>query len=478
MNIIGRTEEQERIEECMRSDRAQLVVVYGRRRVGKTFLINEFFKNSFAFHLTGAYGQGKEVQLKNFASALRRKTRKKSDVPRDWSEAFDVLHDYLESLPKNKKQVVFFDEMPWLDNQKSDFLPAFEWFWNDWASTRNNLVFIVCGSATSWMDEKIAKNKGGLFNRQTCQLFLRPFKLYEVKAYLESRNIRWSSYDIVRCYMIMGGIPYYLSLLSVRYSLSQNIDRLFFAEGCELRDEFTHLYQTLFSNSDSYIKVVESLSTKKSGLTREEIIKKTGLKGNGDLTKVLNDLVLSGFVRVSGFYKKKKKESLYQLCDYYTVFYFRYIRDNHGRDTRYWTNATDNPARRAWEGLVFEQICKDHIEAIKQALGISGILTEEASWFVRADQMNGVSGAQIDLLISRRDRVISICEIKFSSGMYEITKDYDLKLRNKIETFKTVTKCKESIQTVMITTYGLKRNQYSSLIQNQIVMEDLFRKWI
>ncbi|MCR4713136.1 MAG: AAA family ATPase [Treponemataceae bacterium] len=472
--VIGRTEEYERLNECMNSNQAQLVIVYGRRRVGKTFLINEFFHNTFAFKLTGTYGKEKEVQLRNFASSLKRQTHKDPATPKDWLQAFELLRDYLEALPQNKKQVVFFDEMPWLDNHKSDFLSSFEWFWNDWASTQDNLVFIVCGSATSWMDEKIANNKGGLFNRQTCKLFLKPFKLAEVEEYLLSRQIKWSRYDIVRCYMIMGGIPYYLSLLSNKLSLSQNIDKLFFAEDCELWDEFEHLYNTLFTNSESYIKVVESLSSKRGGLTRAEIVEKTKLNGNGDLTAVLKNLELSGFIRVSNFYKKAKKDSLYQLRDYFTAFYFQFIKNNYGKDEHFWSNSTDNPTRRTWEGLVFEQICKDHIFAIKQKLGISGILSEESAWFVRADKESGTGGAQIDLLIKRRDRVITICEIKFSNGEYLITKDYDLNLRNKVELFKSETNCKESIQLIMLTTYGVKQNEYSSVIQNQIVMDDLF----
>ena len=475
--IIGRIKECERLDECMNSDRAQLIIVYGRRRVGKTYLINEYFHKDFAFKITGIYGKGREVQLESFASELKRKTRKKQDALKNWRQAFEELRDYLETLPEDKKQVLFFDEMPWLDNQKGEFLSVFEWFWNDWASTRDNLVFVACGSATSWMDEKIANNKGGLFNRQTCKLFLKPFKLFETEAFLLNKGIRWSRYDIVRCYMIMGGIPYYLDLLSSKIPFSQNIDRLFFADDGELWDEFEHLYKTLFSNSDSYIKVVEALSTKTSGLTRGEIVAETGLKNNGDLSKILKDLVLSGFVRVSGFYKKKKKDTLYQLCDYYTAFYMHYLKDRHGKDEHYWTNSTGDRSRGTWEGLTFEQVCKDHIMAIKYKLGIPGILTEESSWFQRGDKKKGISGAQIDLLIERSDKVIDICEMKFSSAEYTIDKKTDMNLRNKAETFRTATGCRDTIQLIMITTNGVKENEYSGVIQNQVVMDDLFKEW-
>lgn len=470
--IIGRKKECDRLDECMNADQAQLVIVYGRRRVGKTYLINEYFENRFAFKITGAYGQPKEVQLKIFDTSLSRQKRNNKLNSKDWFDAFNNLRDYLESLDTTEKQVIFFDEMPWLDTQKSSFLAAFEWFWNDWASTRRNLVFIVCGSATSWMDEKIANNKGGLFNRQTCKLFLKPFSLNEVEEYLKYKNIEWSRYDIVQCYMIMGGIPYYLSLLNSKLSLSQNIDALFFTDRGELSDEFEHLYRTLFTNSASYIKVVEALSKKKGGLTREELLKATGRQTGGDLSVILKNLELSGFIRISNFFNKKKKNALYQLCDYYTSFYFKFIKENYGKDDHYWSNAVDNPAKRTWEGLVFEQICRDHVSSIKKRLGISGVLSEESSWYVKGDKE--IHGAQIDLLISRRDHVTNLCEIKFSTGEYAIDKDYDLKLRNKIEAFRRDTSYKGTIQLVMITTFGLKKNQYSSLIQNQIVLNDLF----
>lgn len=470
--IIGRKKECDRLDECMNADQAQLVIVYGRRRVGKTYLINEYFENRFAFKITGAYGQPKEVQLKIFDTSLSRQKRNNKLNSKDWFDAFNNLRDYLETLDTNEKQVIFFDEMPWLDTQKSSFLAAFEWFWNDWASTRRNLVFIVCGSATSWMDEKIANNKGGLFNRQTCKLFLKPFSLNEVEEYLKYKNIEWSRYDIVQCYMIMGGIPYYLSLLNSKLSLSQNIDALFFTDRGELSDEFEHLYRTLFTNSASYIKVVEALSKKKGGLTREELLKATGRQTGGDLSVILKNLELSGFIRISNFFNKKKKNALYQLCDYYTSFYFKFIKENYGKDDHYWSNAVDNPAKRTWEGLVFEQICRDHVSSIKKRLGISGVLSEESSWYVKGDKE--IHGAQIDLLISRRDHVTNLCEIKFSTGEYVIDKDYDLKLRNKIDAFRRDTSYKGTIQLVMITTFGLKKNQYSSLIQNQIVLNDLF----
>ncbi|MBQ9327646.1 MAG: ATP-binding protein [Solobacterium sp.] len=472
--IIGRVSEIERLDRCMDDSSAQLIIVYGRRRVGKTFLINEYFDNNFAFKITGAYQKSRRFQLEGFHEELMRKSGRDWDLPSDWRTAFRQLREYLESLPKDKKQVVFFDEMPWLDTAHSDFLAIFEWLWNDWASTQNNLVFIVCGSATAWMIDHISENKGGLFNRQSCRLYLEPFTLAETEMFLHSNDITWSRYEIAECYMIMGGIPYYLNLLDRTRSYTQNIDHLFFKTHGELWDEFNHLYRTLFTNSDSYIKVVEALSTKKSGLTRNELIKESGLPSNGTLTRILSNLVSSGFVRVSSFYGNRKKEARYQLSDYYTAFYFRFIKNNYGNDEHFWSNTIDNPARRAWAGLTFEQLCKDHIAQIKHKLGISGVLSQESVWYTSGDRDLGVSGAQIDLIIDRRDQVSNLCEMKYSINEYVIDKEYDQVLRNKLDSFRRMTGTKKTLQLTMITTYGVKQGKYSSLITNQVVLDDLF----
>ena len=472
--LIGRSAECTRLDDCMRADSAQLIIVYGRRRVGKTFLINEYFQNQFTFKLTGAYEQNRAAQLRNFTSELARRSGREIPAPKDWPQAFELLRDHLESRRGKGKLVVFFDEMPWLDTHKSGFLPAFEWFWNDWASSVDELVFIVCGSATSWMADKFSKSKGGLFNRQTCRLYLEPFHLCEVEQYLRSKNINWSRYDIAECYMIMGGIPYYLSLLNSHYSFRQNIDRLFFSQRGELWDEFEHLYKALFSGSESYIKIAEALSHSSGGLTRAEIARHTGLAPNGALTRILDTLTLSGFVRLSDFYGHKKKDALYQLCDYYSAFYFRYIRDNYGRDEHYWSNAIDNPARRAWAGLMFEQLCKDHAAQIKQKLGITGVLTDESVWYTRGDAALGIPGAQIDMLIARRDRVINLCEMKFSINEFTIDKAYDAALRNKLDAFRRLTGSRATLQLTLITTYGVRQNKYSGLVQSQVELDDLF----
>ena len=442
--------------------------------MGKKYLIEEFFDGEFAFRLTGEFDAPRAAQLRNFANELRCRTGEKTPLPGDWKEAFFALRQYLEKLPDNDKQVVFFDELPWMDTRNSHFLREFEYFWNSWGSRRHNLVFIICGSATSWLIDNIEHNKGGLFNRLTCRIFLKPFDLCQTEKYLEMKDIHWPHRDICECYMIMGGIPYYLSLLRPQLTYTENIDNIFFRKRAELWDEFSHLYHTLFLNSEAYIKLIETLSIKRMGLTRREINELSGLPENGTLTKMLENLENSGFIRINPFFGKKKKETLYQLADYYSLFYFRFLKDRDSKDERYWSNSINMPSHNAWAGLAFELLCLDHIRQIKKKLGIGGVISEESSWFTRGDEFE--QGAQIDLLIERKDRVINICEMKFSNDVFAIDKDYDAELRNKITVFRNATGTKSNLVLTMVTTYGVKRNMYSGTVQREVLMDDLFEE--
>lgn len=471
-HLIGRKNECDRLSQCMAEKNAQLVVIYGRRRVGKTYLIEEFFDGDFSFRMTGEKDSPRISQLRNFANSLSIQTGERVDTPKDWKDAFFMLEQHLSSLDSEKKQVVFFDELPWMDTPNSHFLAELEYFWNGFGSRRHNLVFIVCGSATSWLIENIDHNKGGLFNRLTCRIFLEPFDLRHTEEYLLSRNIQWPRHDICECYMIMGGIPYYLSMLRSDLTYTENIDNMFFRKRAELWDEFSNLYHTLFNNSVNYIKVVEALSKKRMGLTRHEISESTGLPQNGALTRILKSLEDSGFIRINKIYGNRKKNTLYQLSDYYTFFYFRFLKDKKNGDEKFWTNSINLPSHHTWAGFSFESLCMDHVKQIKKALEIGGVLSEQSTWFIQSSETN--DGAQIDLLIERKDHVINICEMKFSNDEFLIDKTYDKNLRHKIEAFRSATGTKSNLMLTMITTYGVKKNMYSGIVQREIVMDDLF----
>ena len=470
--IIGREKEIKKLDKVLLEAESQLIIVSGRRRVGKTFLINEYFDNSFAFKFTGSESQKNKEQLRNFSMELNMVAFKKYDVPKDWTEAFFFLREYLDEQDEGEKQVVFFDEMPWMDKKQSGFLPAFEWFWNSWGASRKNLVFIVCGSVTSWIVENFDENKGGLFNRQTARLYIEPFDLRHTEMYLASRGISWSRYDIVQVYMIMGGIPFYLRLIDPELTLNENIDNMFFKKRAELFNEFNHLYNTLFSNSEAYIKIVSAISEKRCGLIRDEIVRRTGLPANGVLSRMLSDLEKSGFIRINREYGNKKKNNRYQLSDYYSLFYFKFIRDNYGKDEHFFSNMNDNSVRRAWAGLTFEQVCKDHMSQIKNSLGIAGVLSAESTFYRSGS--DDTKGVQVDLVIDRGDNVVNLCEIKFSTHEYEINKEYDMSLKRKVDVFRESTGCNKTIIVTMITTYGIKKNKYSNYIGREIIMDELF----
>ena len=472
-SFIGRNKEIQQLQNCVNSKQSQLLIVYGRRRVGKSYLINQFFEDNFDFKLVGDLQLNKEGQLLNFYNELKRKTGKDEPIPKNWREAFWQLRDYLDAFKDEKKHIVFFDEMPWLDNQKSDFLPAFEYFWNSFGAAKNNLMFIVCGSATSWLVDKIDHNKGGLYNRQNLRMYIEPFSLHEVEEFLiKKKNINWNRYDICECYMILGGIPFYLDLLDRNLTCSQNIDNLFFVKHASLWDEFNHLYKTLFNNSEKYIKVIETISSKRIGLSRKEIVSQTKMSDNSELTKILKNLTDSGFLRAYSFFGKKKQGTFYQLSDYFTAFYLKFVKDYNGKNPDFWAHNIENSARKAWAGLTFEQLCKDHIKQIKHKLSIAGIYSEESAWYTKADYVH--DGAQIDMLIDRRDRIIDVCEMKFSEKPFSIDKAYDMALRNKMGIFKTVTKTTKAVQLIMITTFGVAQNMYSNIMQAEVTADDLF----
>ena len=464
--LIGRQKEKDRLNLCYESNQSEFVIISGRRRVGKTFLINNLYSKKFAFYYTGGHNLSNSEQLMMFAEKLQDYTKTPLKIRlKNWFEAFLQLQNYLGSLPAKKKKIIFFDEMPWIDTHNSNFVKALEYFWNSWAAQRNDIMLIASGSATSWMNDKLLENQGGLHNRITCQIFLEPFNLKETEEFLKSRKFIWDRYTILQTYMVMGGIPFYLKLLQKEFSLAQNIDELFFSKNGILKMEFDELYNTLFTNSDKYISIVKSLSDKNSGLTRKEISQKTKIQGS-TLTRMLSNLEKCDFIIGYQQTGKASKDVIYRLSDFYTLFYFRFIENKNYRDNDFWSKNINTPKINTWQGFTFELICLTHLEQIKKALGISGISTKSTSWRNKE--------SQIDLVIERADRTINLCEIKFSIEKYQITKSYAEKLRDRMSSFKESTNTNITPTNTFITTYGIKQNKHSSICQNEITMNDLF----
>ena len=469
--IIGRKEEQQILHSAAQTENSEFVAVYGRRRVGKTYLIRETFGYKFTFQHTGlAKGNTKE-QLFSFAISLRDAGYDDCPIPKSWLEAFSLLSTYLKNSTDEKK-IVFLDELPWMDTPRSNFISAFEHFWNGWASARKDIVLIICGSATSWIINKVINDHGGLHNRVTKQIALQPFTLKECEMFAQSKGLEMSRYQLAECYMVFGGIPYYWSLLEKGLSLAQNIDKIIFAKNGKLSNEFNQLYASLFKSPEQYIDIVTALGKKKVGMTREEIIAATDKYSNGALSKVLDELEYCGFIRKYNGFDKKSKQAIYQLIDNYTLFYFKFIQQNENNDEHFWSASIDSAMHRAWSGLAFERLCMAHTQQIKAALGIAGVLSNVYSWRKEADEMS--DGAQIDLLIDRKDQVINLCEMKYSLSEYAIDAEYEQKLRNKKSAFIDATNTRKAVHLTMVTTFGIKANAHSGIVQNEITLEDLF----
>ncbi len=476
--LIGRKEEITVLKRALKSTNAEMISVIGRRRVGKTFLINQIYEKHIVFSISGTQNTRLKEQLGNFSYLLNEYATAKTPYkrPTSWQEAFQILITYLkEKTAKSKKKpVVFFDELPWLATPRSGFLRSFSFFWNNWA-VRQNIVIVICGSAASWMIQKVVHHRGGLYNRITQRIFLEPFNLSETEQYLKSRNLHFEKYHIVQLYMAMGGIPHYLKEIAKGKGATENINQICFSKGGLLRDEFLNLYPSLFANADNHIAVIRALANKKQGLTRQQIIEIGKVPEGGSIQRVLQELEQSGFIAVYRPYKKKKKEKLYRLIDEYSLFYLKFIEANEFEGADTWNLLGQTPAIKAWSGYAYESLCLKHLPQIKKALGIAGIQSVSSSFLKKGTKTE--KGTQIDLLLDRNDQVINLFEIKFSHQLFSISKAYFENLSDKVTIFKMTTKTRKQIFLVFITTFGLTENQYSSgIVSRSLTLEDLFRE--
>lgn len=473
--IIGRERELYDLQRCLDSDKSEFVVVYGRRRVGKTFLVDYFFNRTYDFSFTGGHKLSMRRQLTNFAKAMKLY----SHLPKrpqygDWFDAFDALEEYLGALDKERRKVIFFDEMPWIDTRNSEFVMALENFWNGWAARRDDILFVASGSATSWMVDNLLDNQGGLHGRIETRIYLHPFTLHETEDFLRSRHITWDHYQILQTYMALGGIPYYLDLLDRRESLIQNIDRLYFTDSGTLRTEFDELYNATFTNADSYIRIVQTLAAHREGLTRKQIVEMTHIEG-GVLTKMLRNLERCDFIHGYQNFGNKVKDIIYRLIDFYTLFYFRFIANDNSEDEHWWSNHISSPRISSWQGFTFELVSLVHLHQIKRALGITAIGTDTSAWRQAANKEREEKGAQIDLIISRADRIIHLCEMKFSAQPYHMTSSESDKLRERAGIFQAATKTSHTLVHTYVTTFGVANPESWSILHSQVLMDDLFQ---
>lgn len=473
--LIGRYDEKQMLLSALESPEAEMIAVFGRRRVGKTFLVKQTLGKSIVFELTGLQNARNVDQLQNFSLQLSERMQSVLPVkiPSNWLEAFYILSQYIQKQgDTGQKQVVFFDEVPWLASQKSGFLTGLGWFWNSFAVTRN-LVVIICGSAASWMIQKIVNDRGSLHNRITKRIFLKPFTLPETDNYLKSRNINLSRYELAQIYMAIGGIPHYLKEIKAGKSAIQNIDALCFSANGLLRDEFFRLYPALFTRADNHIAVVRALAQSHQGLSRPDIVRASNISEGGSLSKILEELEQSGFITSYSPFAKKKKDMLFRLTDAYSLFFLRFVEKNKDAGNDTWQHLSQTQAVKIWAGYAYENVCLQHLPQIKKALGISGVYSISSTFLHRA--LEGEESAQIDLVLDRNDQVINLFEIKFYNTEWSLTESDAKALRRKMSVFQRVTNTRKRLMMTLITTFGIKHNAHSlGLVEKVLTLEDLF----
>ncbi len=470
--IIGRKKEIKMLEESYNSNQSTFVAVYGRRRIGKTYLINETFQEKIYFRHAGIYKGSYKEQLIAFSNSLKNCGYKNVGEINNWFDAFEELKTFI-NLSKEKKKILFIDEIAWMYTKNTDFIKVLENFYNSWVSARHDIMLIICSSVTSWIINNIIHSKGGLYNRVTDQIHIEPFTLKECEEYSNYKSLNLSRKQIIEAYMVIGGVPYYWNYIKKGESIPQFIDDCFFNTNALLKNELKYIFSSLFNSPDIYLSIIEKLSKKKYGLTRKEIIEDGKLIDNGNLTQKLKDLINCGFIREYSPIKYQKKLIIYQLIDPFTIFHFHFLT-NKVSDDNYWQNQLNTSPINTWKGLAFERICLLHYNSIKKALGISGVYSSVYPWSCQKDLDNGIFGSQIDMIIERSDDIINLIEIKYYDTKFLLTSKQLESIYKKKHDFIELTHTKSSVHLSLISLNGLIENKYSKELQVSLTCDDLF----
>lgn len=474
--VIGREQEQGTFKKLLQSSQAEFGVIYGRRRVGKTYLVREFFNEQIVFSFTGSFETETSIQINNFYVELKRvwALAETSKTPQNWSEAFHLLTDYLFTFKgKSEKIVVFIDELPWLDRTGAGFVSALSYFWNQHGSRMNNLILMTCGSAASWILRKLLNDKGGLHNRITKRIELKPFTLKETEAFCLYKNLKFTHYQIAQLYMVMGGVPYYWQAIEQGKSVPQVIDQLCFEQNGLLATEFKPLFQSLFKNAENHISIIETLAKYPYGLTRYQLVEHSKIGNGGSFSRILEQLIDCGFVKALNPFGKKTKDTVFRIIDFYSIFYMKFINGNVSDRTNVWQSLSNGATYQSWMGYAFENICLTHLKSIHETLGISGIYTQVSSFHFKGDDT--LPGVQIDLIIDRNDGIINLCEAKFTNTEFILTKEYIANLRRKRTVFQQVSKTKKSVTTILLTSYpALQNKYYNEEVHSEVSLDRLF----
>lgn len=472
--MIGRRDEVKELGLLMTAREAEFLAITGRRRVGKTYLINEFFKDSICFQFTGLQDGEVGQQLANFTvKLLEYDEEAKGTVPENWIWAFAELKKYLKKLPSDRKQVIFIDELPWIGTSSSNFVQVLAHFWNDFLSKHSHYILIICGSATSWIVNNILGDPGGMHNRVTKHLHLRPFTLAETKAFLELEGHRLNNIEIAKIYMALGGIPYYLKNLKVGDNFATGMDDLAFKRSGSLSREYENLYAALFKNAEVHEAVVANLAKYRQGMSREELATAINISSGSRFKRIMDELIESDFVAADFPFGAKRKGKLYRLVDEFSIFYHRFIQPMQTYTPNYWQLQSSLPKFKIWTGFAFENMCRKHVGQIKEVLRIGAVYAPVSTLRIPASEEE--SGCQIDLILDRNDNTVNLCEMKFHNDEFVISKEYHQKLLHKKRRFEVHTKTKKQVFITMVTNHPVKRNKwFHGTVDSVVLLDDLF----
>lgn len=480
--VIGREEELDTISRLYASERSEFLAIYGQRRVGKSFLIEEALGNKITFSAVGLYQKidkdspekvesYRQKQLAHFYNSLREYGLPKEGnlAPTSWMEALELLKKLLKSK-RAKRKVVFIDELPWLAGpQSAELLEELGHFWNSWAGMRKDIFLIVCGSATSWMVDNVLRDYGGLYGRITERIFLKPFTLAECERYWNKRGFHLSRFEIALTYMVIGGVPFYMDSIRPDRTMADNINAIYFDKD-KARQEFKDVYTSLYSSSETYIEVVRQLGKRFYGMTRDELLKAVEKKGGGTFTDILDNLIDSGIIRSYTLYGGPRKQTVYQLVDFFTLFYLRFVENT---DFTSWRSVQRSKPFYTWAGNTFELLVLEHMPKLADALRIKEYATP-FSW--RGKTPDG-EGVQVNLIIpATTERADYICEMKFSEGKYTLSNDDAEEFARQIAalSISKIHKPTHSIYVALVTSLGVTDSKHRIHVNELVTLDSLF----
>lgn len=471
--FIGREFERQRIAQIDSMKRASILVVYGRRRVGKTELIEQVFRNRNLLKFEGLESGGQARQIQAFLDQLVQYVGdpliSKLSLA-NWSDAFQVLAKHT----KEGRWTIFLDELQWMASYRKQLISELKFVWDNYFKQNPQLILVLCGSSPSFMVNRVIKSQA-LYNRSEFEIPLQELSIKETGSFLSSqkRSLR----EVMDAYLNVGGIPEYLSYLNQESSVFLGLCKNSFTRGGFFSSEYERIFTSSLASNPDYKKIIALLSQKRFA-TREEIAKHLKTKSGGGLSDLLSNLETCGFIIKYSPFNLAEQSHLtrFAVIDQYLQFYFKFIHPIHNRIQngdfdKNPTHAVNQLVYQKWLGFSFERLCRKWHRLIAKQLGFEAVEYKIGTYFNSATNKKS-PGFQIDLVFDRKDNVSTICEIKYLTG--KVSKKVIREFEEKLQSFPNPKK--KTIQKVLITTEGedpsLEREHYFDRV---ILLEDIMR---